>query len=132
MIQSNGAVGVCLSSLLLEWRRGALRICSADAGDLAGLPFPKQGVQLRGFALELFRNGDGAWVICKYLLPAYEDGEDGVSYHYWKIKYRRLLRREGVYKMEARKSWLMPCEILAEYYNPVGQDGEVVWEPKAT
>ena len=132
MIQSAhfGAIRVCLSSLLLEWRGDNLRICSANAGDLAGLPFPKQEVQLLGFSLESFRNRVGTWVVCKHLVPAPEDGEDGASHHFWRIKYRLLLGREGIYKLEARKGRFMPDRILAEHYNPVGQNGERVWALK--
>ena len=122
-----GAPRVDSSSMLLEWRGAELRICSANAGDLSGLPFPKQEIQLLGFWLESHRNRDGTWVVCKHLLPAPEDGEDGVPSCFWRVNYRLLLGRDGIYKFQARKGSFVPDQVLMEHYFPVGQNGSRIW-----
>jgi len=110
-------------SLLVEWRNAELKICSASAGELAGAPFPKPEVRLIGFCLEYQRFGSEVHIICKHLLSTSGDGQDGKREQFWHVCYRLRLRREGVYKLEARRGRLVSDEVLKRHYDRVGEEG---------
>lgn len=131
MIQSarGGAFEIDSYSLLVEWRDAELRIRSVDAGELAGLPFPKGEVWLIGFRLEYQRNGEQVSIICKHPWPAPEDGEEGERHLFWRIYYRLRLRREGIYKLEARQGRYLPARVLERHYQLLSQDGELLLRP---